>query len=334
MEYFLAVVEESSFTRAADTLHVTQPALSHQVKALERSVGGALLERMPRGVRLTPMGRAFLPHAQLAVRSARQAERAARAAAGVAGGELHLATVHAVAVGLLPGVVARWRALYQGVSLVLREYGSTEALEEQLERGVADLAVGPEPARWTGPLLRLDREELVVVVPFDDPLARRGSVRLAELAHRDWIRCAMEPLVDGVLVLDRACGEVGFTPRTVLRTEHTSTAVRMAAAGVGIVMAPAHMVRGAVGEDCVLLSLDPAWHRRLAVFSRVPLTGAAAAFAELVRAPAAPGPVGEVPAFAGPAAGGPGAGGPGAGGPSPADPDPHRAVVQQGGHPG
>ncbi|MEU9375859.1 LysR family transcriptional regulator [Streptomyces sp. NPDC048255] len=281
MEYFLTVVEESSFTRAAEALHVTQPALSHQVKALERSVGGQLLERMPRGVRLTPMGRAFLPHAQLAVRSARQAERAARAAAGAVGGELHVATVHALAVGMLPAVAARWRKRHPGVALVLREYGSTEALEEQLERGVADLAVGPEPKEWTGPVVPAGREELVLVVPFDDPLAGRGAVRLAELADRDWIRCAMEPVVQGQPFIDWACGTAGFTPRTVLRTEHTSTAVRMAAAGVGIVVAPAHMVRGAVGEDCALLSLDPPWHRSLAVFSRVALTGAAAAFAGL-----------------------------------------------------
>ncbi|MEV8532152.1 LysR family transcriptional regulator [Streptomyces sp. NPDC051211] len=282
MEYFLTVVEESSFTRAADSLHVTQPALSHQIKALERQLGGALLERLSRGVRLTAMGRAFLPHAQLAVRSARQAERAARAAAGAAGGELHIATVHALAVGLLPGVVARWRDRHPGVRLILREYGSTEVLEEQLERGVADLAVGPEPKDWTGPLVPIGREEIVLVVPFDDPLAARGTVRLAELADRGWIRCAMEPLVHGQPVLDWACGIAGYTPRTVLRTEHTSTAVRMAAAGVGIVAAPAHMVRGAVGEDCVLLSLEPAWHRSLAVWSRVPLTGAAAAFTELL----------------------------------------------------
>lgn len=281
MEYFLAVVEESSFTRAADSLHVTQPALSHQVKALEKALGGALLERMPRGVRLTPMGRAFLPHAQLAVRSARQAERAARAAAGVADGELHIATVHPLAVGVLPGIAARWRTLHPRVALILREYGSTEALEEQLERGVADLAIGPEPTRWPGPLQRIGREELVLVVPFDDPLAGRGTVGLAELADHDWIRCAMEPLVDGQLVIDRECESVGYTPRTVMRTEHTSTAVRMAAAGVGIVVAPAHMVRGAVGEDCALLSLEPSWHRPLALFSRVPLTGAAAAFAQL-----------------------------------------------------
>ncbi|WP_143669295.1 LysR family transcriptional regulator, partial [Streptomyces sp. wa1063] len=59
MEYFVAVVEESSFTRAAERLHVTQPALSHQIKALERTVGGELLERLPRGVLLTQMGRAL-----------------------------------------------------------------------------------------------------------------------------------------------------------------------------------------------------------------------------------------------------------------------------------
>ncbi|MFJ7204467.1 LysR substrate-binding domain-containing protein [Streptomyces sp. NPDC098789] len=287
MEYFLAVVEESSFTRAAEVLYVTQPALSHQVKALERSLGGDLLERMPRGVRLTAMGRAFLPHAQLAVRSARLAERAARAAAGADGGELHVATLHALAVGLLPGVVARWRALHPGVGLVLREYACTDALEEQLERGAADLGVGPEPEGWSGPVLPAGREEIVLVAAFDDPLAGRAAVRLAELADRDWIRCTMEPRVAGEPFLDRVCGLAGFTPRSVLHTEHTSTAVRMAAAGIGIVAAPAHLVRGAIGEDCVLLPVDPPWHRSLAVFSRQPLTGAARSFAALLADPPA-----------------------------------------------
>ncbi|WP_330241271.1 LysR family transcriptional regulator [Streptomyces sp. NBC_00525] len=282
MEYFLTVVEESSFTRAAERLHVTQPALSHQIKALERAVGGALLERLPRGVRLTAMGRAFLPHAERAVRSAAQARRAARAAAGAHGGELHIATVHAIAVGILPDVFARWRAAHPGVALVLHEYATTEALEEQIERGTADLAVGPPPARWSGPVVPIGAEDIVLVVPFDDPLAGRTSVRLQELADRSWVRCAMEAVVEGLPFLDWACARAGFTPRTAVRTEHTSTAVRMAAAGVGVATAPAHVVRGAVGEDCALLTVDPAWRRELAVFSRVELTGAAAAFTGLL----------------------------------------------------
>ncbi|MEV0091450.1 LysR family transcriptional regulator [Streptomyces sp. NPDC050738] len=283
MEYFVAVVEESSFTRAAEALHVTQPALSHQIKALERSVGGELLERLPRGVRLTAMGRAYLPHAERAVRSAAQARRAARAAAGAEGGELHIATVHALAVGVLPEFFARWRREHPGVGLVLHEYGTTEALEEQIERGTADLALGPAPAHWEGPLVPVGDEEIVIVVPFDDRLAGRTSVRLEELSDHTWVRCAMEPLVHGQPLLDRACAKAGFQPRTAVRTEHTSTAVRMAAAGVGIVCAPLHVVRGAIGEDCVALPLDPGWRRALAVFSRVELTGAAAAFAEMLR---------------------------------------------------
>lgn len=290
MEYFLTVVEESSFTRAAELLHVTQPALSHQIKALERTVGGALLERLPRGVRLTPMGRAFLPHAERSVRSAAQARRAARAAAGAEGGELHIATVHAIAVGILPEVFARWRSTHPGVGLVLHEYATTEALEEQIERGTADLAVGPPPADWPGPVVPIGEESIVLVVPFDDRLAGRGSVRLQELADRPWVRCAMEAVVHGRPFLDWVCAEAGFVPRTAVRTEHTSTAVRMAAAGVGIATAPAHVVRGAVGEDCAVLTVDPPWSRPLAVFSRVELTGAAAAFTELLAASRPPGP--------------------------------------------
>ncbi|GGM11482.1 LysR family transcriptional regulator [Streptomyces fumigatiscleroticus] len=284
MEYFLTVVEEASFTRAAEALHVTQPALSHQIKALERSVGGALLERMPRGVRLTPMGRAFRPHAELAVRSAARARRAARAAAGAEGGELHVAALHSLAVGVLPDIFAHWRAAHPRVVLHLHEYATTEALHERVERGTADLGIGPEPADWPGTVLPAGEEELVLVVPFDDRFAGRTTVTLPELADRAWVRCAMEPVVHGERFLDWACGRAGFKPRTAVFTEHTSTAVRMAAAGVGVCVAPAHIVRGAVGEDCVVLTPDPPWRRPLTVFSRVPPTGAAEAFVDLLRA--------------------------------------------------
>ncbi|NGO74958.1 LysR family transcriptional regulator [Streptomyces sp. YC504] len=295
MEYFLTVVEESSFTRAAELLHVTQPALSHQIKALEKSVGGALLERMTRGVGLTPMGRAFLPHAELAVRSAAQAQRAARAAAGAEGGELHIAALHAVAVGLLPEVFARWSRAHPGVRLLLHEYGTTEQLEEQVERGVADLAIGPRPAHWTGAVTGVGEEEIVLAVPFDDlpqalnfvrageaPSAGRTQVELGELAELAWVRCAMEPVVHGRRFLDWACGQAGFSPRTAVWTEHTSTAVRMAAAGVGIAAAPAHVVRGAVGEDCAVLSVEPAWRRELTVFTRSEPAGVLGAFVRTV----------------------------------------------------
>ncbi|MBI0295887.1 LysR family transcriptional regulator [Streptomyces sp. PRKS01-29] len=279
MQYLVTVVEEKSFTRAADLLGVTQSALSHQIKALEREVGGPLLERLPRGVRLTAMGRAFLPHAELAVRSAGQAWRAAHAAAGAEGGELHLATLHAVAVGVLPRVFARWRRERPGMRLVVHEYATDEELRDRMERGVADLAVGHRPKEWDGPVVSLGEEEVTVVVAPDDPLAGRAAVRLTDLADRDWVRCALEPVVEGRRFLDLACERAGFTPRTGVDTEHTSTAVAMAAAGAGVLVTPAHV---AGRHDCVSLPLDPPWRRELTAFSRVPLAGATLAFVELL----------------------------------------------------
>lgn len=271
MEYFVTVVEADSFTRAAELLHVTQPALSHQIKALERHVGGPLLERLPRGVRLTPMGRAFLPHAEVAVRSAAQADRAARAAAGAQEGELHVAAVHAVAAGLLPRVVARWRRERPGMELVLHEYGRDEELDDAMERGVADLAVGHGGAGAAARTV-LGEEEVVVVLPPGDRLAG-GPVRLADLAGRDWIRCAMEPVVEGRPFIDLACARAGFTPRTAVRTEHTSTAVAMAAAGAGIAAVPSY----AVPDTVPTTPLTPPWRRPLHTWSRTPFTGPAAA---------------------------------------------------------
>lgn len=171
------------------------------------------------------------------------------------------------------------------MTLHLHEYATEEALRDQVERGTADVAVGPRPAAWPEPVVTVGEEEVVLVVPFDDRLAGRASVALAELADHAWVRCAMEPEVGGRPFLDVVCERAGFTPRTAVRTEHTSTAVRMAAAGVGVVAAATHVVRGAVGEDCVMLGVDaePAWRRDVTLFSRMPLTGAAAAFAELLR---------------------------------------------------
>ncbi|MYT28059.1 MULTISPECIES: LysR family transcriptional regulator [unclassified Streptomyces] len=280
MEYLVAVVEEQSFTRAAEALHVSQSALSHQIKALEREVGGPLLERMTRGVRLTAMGRAYYPHAELAVRSARQARRAALAAGGAESGELHIATVHAQAIGVLPAVCARWTRLRPGVRLVLHEYATTDELTGQMARGVADMALGPRPEDWPGPVTVVGRERMVLVVPHGDPLADRESVRLADLADRPWVRCSLEPVLAGRRWLDVECERAGFTPRTAVRTQHTSTAVRMASAGVGVLLTAAHEL---TGLDCARIPTDPPWRRDITVFSRVELTGAAAEFTEMLR---------------------------------------------------
>ncbi|MDQ0939168.1 LysR family transcriptional regulator [Streptomyces sp. V1I1] len=192
LEYLVAVVDTGSFTRAAELLHVSQPALFHQVRALERDAGGPLLERLPRAVRLTPTGRAMLPHARAALADAERARTAARRAVGLDGGEIQVAAVYSVTLGVLPPVLRAWREQHPGVRIRLLEFAHTDALVDAMTAGRADLAVGPAPGSWGGPVRELGTEEFVVVVADGDPAAtdEAGRVALAALADRDWVHYA------------------------------------------------------------------------------------------------------------------------------------------------
>jgi DNA-binding transcriptional LysR family regulator len=280
LEYLIAVAEEGSFTRAAERLFVSQPALSHQIKALEESVGGALLERLPNTVQLTPMGRAFLPHATAAVHEAEDARRAAREVGELEAGDLRIGTLHSIALGVVPAAIRAWRLANPQVSFELHEYVNAEELAEQMRLGVADVAVGPEPRGWDGPVRRLGREELLVVLAVDDPLldGRRRTVRLEQLADRPWVLYSSD---NGLApVVTEACANAGFTPRAAVHTHHTATAVQLAAAGLGPALVPENVVEprftGAV------LRPEPPVSRELVAFSRAQPSPLVAAFVDVL----------------------------------------------------
>jgi DNA-binding transcriptional LysR family regulator len=142
MSYWLAVVEEGSFTRAALRMHVSQPSLSQQIRLLEREIGGELLERLPRSVRLTAAGKAFLPHAQTAVRAAERARHAARSALDLETGELEISTVRSIAAGILPDLVQSWRQRHPGTFVRLHEFTHRSLAEDSVRGGVGDLGIG------------------------------------------------------------------------------------------------------------------------------------------------------------------------------------------------
>src|SRR3954451_9720222 len=110
LHYLIAIVDEGSFTRAAEQLLVAQPSLSQQMKSLEQELGGPLLERLPTGVRLTAAGNAFVTEARAAVTHSEGAARNARSALGLEAGELEGATVTSVAFGGLPPAFELWPA--------------------------------------------------------------------------------------------------------------------------------------------------------------------------------------------------------------------------------
>ncbi|MFG2918796.1 LysR substrate-binding domain-containing protein [Kitasatospora sp. NPDC048298] len=307
LEYLTTVVDTGSFTRAAEQLHVTQPALSHQIRALEGSLGGPLLERLPRSVRLTPMGRAVLPHARAALAEAERLHTAARRTSGLEEGELEVAVVYSVSLGILPPVLRDWHRRHPGVRIRLREYAHTDRLQEAMLAGRADLAIGPAPTGWEGPIRELGVEEFTIVLPAEDPLAGRptGTVELTELADRDWVHYAPDNgLAD---LLDQVCARAGFRPRAAIRAEQTSAAPLLAAAGLGPALVPANIVPAHF--EGALLRPAPPILRTLTAYTRTRPDPLTVAFADLLASRARVDPAGPGRS-AGSAPNGPGPSGP------------------------
>ncbi|WP_394620106.1 LysR substrate-binding domain-containing protein [Lentzea sp. JNUCC 0626] len=266
LEYFVAIVEEESFTRAAERLHVSQPGLSRQFQALEKAAGGPLVERLPRHARPTPAGRAMLPHARAALAEAARARDAARSASGAEQGELHVAALYSVSLGVLPDALRVWRRERPGMKVKLVEFRHTDDMAAAMREGLADVAIGPAPADWDGPVRDIGTEEFVLVVPPGDPLTELPvrQVPMASLASRDWVHFTPESGLS--TVLDRACLAAGFEPRVAVRTEQGPTAARLAAAGLGLGLVPANVL--APQCDGHLFRPEPRVLRALTAYTR------------------------------------------------------------------
>jgi DNA-binding transcriptional LysR family regulator len=250
-----------------------------------------VIERLSRGITLTPAGRSLLPEARAAVRAVERGRRAARSALALEAGELEIATVLSMAVGLLPRYIRLWLQRYPDVGIRLQEFRHRSLLEDAVEQGIADFAIGPLPLRaWDGPLEEVAWEEFVIVAPPGDPLAARGTVRLEELADREWVLYHQDHGLAGIL--EEVCRRAGFSPRGTVRTSQAEGAARLASAGIGPALVPDNIVLP--GIEGSVLRLDPPIIRDVAVYARTELSRTAAAFVEVLQSEQRPRPSGAV----------------------------------------
>ncbi|MFJ5677769.1 LysR family transcriptional regulator [Streptomyces sp. NPDC093097] len=288
LQYLVTIVETGSFTRAAEQLHVSQPALSRQLQILERSCGGPLIERGGRPIIPTPLGRAILPHARAALVEVDKAHAAALCVVNACGGELRLATLHSISLGVLPTVLGAWRREHPDVRISLTEKLHDNELQLALGAGQADVAIGPPPIDWPGSLFPLEAEEFVVVLSAEDPLTRRSGSRLhlSELAGREWVHFT-EP--NGLSkIFDHACESAGFRPRIAARTQQTASALQLALVGVGPTLLPANMIPAHLVARVLLP--DPPVRRPLAAYTRSRPDALTAAFIDVLTEHARPVP--------------------------------------------
>src|ERR1700758_4794071 len=142
LEYFLAVADNLSFTRAAKRLHVVQSGVSATIKALERELGAQLFVRGPAGVTLTPAGQELAPHARATIDAARAAKDAVAATRGAIRGSVTLGTFSSIDVIDLPTLLADLHARHPGVLVQLRSARAGSAgLLRQLRDGDLDIAL-------------------------------------------------------------------------------------------------------------------------------------------------------------------------------------------------
>ena len=187
LESFVAVARFSSFTRAAEERHLTQPGVSRQVQKLERELGVVLVERRRGAVELTEEGRHFRAYAEEALERHRRVLWELRQKAGALAGELHIAASSTPGEFLVPDLVARFTTEHPEVHTQVFTANSAEVVAELRERRWDLGFVG---ARLSGGDLQYDviaEDEVVLAVPAGHPLAERNEVKLAELRGQPFL---------------------------------------------------------------------------------------------------------------------------------------------------
>lgn len=254
LECLVTIVEQGSLTKAAAILHMSQPALSHQIAAIERELGTPVIERLPRGIRPTAAGLAAVAEARVALAAADRAVMAGRRVASGRGGRIRIVCAETMTAWVLVPVLRDWRRRFPDVELDLKEHTSADRMLEVLLGGGADIAVGPPPTRTDEHTDLLGAEEIVVVASPEHRFSGMHAVPLAELTGEPLVH--YDPDNGNALWLDQFAAQRGVVlPQPTLRTGSPRTAAQLAAVGMGVAIVPFSALTPRPGGT--IRSLDP-----------------------------------------------------------------------------
>jgi DNA-binding transcriptional LysR family regulator len=235
LEAFSEVARLGNLSRAAETLSVTQPALTARLQGLERELGADLFVRGARGMTLTDAGRALLPYAQRALAQVLDGQKAVDDLRSGKIGELFIAAAPAVSTYVLPTILKSFQTSHPHVRMGVRTGHTEEVLEMVLRRDV-DIGLGRPIQHPDAELIPLFDDELVLVVSRHHPFAHRDRIRLQELAD------------DRLILFDRASSyyeltsslirQAGVVPESVIEMDNVEAAKKMVIEGLGVALLP------------------------------------------------------------------------------------------------
>ena len=265
--YFVSVAETSHFTHAAERVHVSQPSLSQQIRALEKELGAELFSRARGNVALTEAGEALLPLARRILADADTARHEVLELVQLRRGRVRLGAPPSLCTGLLPEVLRLFHDLHPGIELLIEESGSHDLVRE-LARGALDLALvvlplpSPSPALTTVELLQ---EDLVVVSSAAARPPRR-PVRIADLEGESLVMFRHGYDLRELTVA--ACRAEGFDPSFTVEGGEMDAVLGFVRAGLGLAVVP-RMVAARAGRDLRVTALaKPGLRRTIALAHR------------------------------------------------------------------
>lgn len=285
LRYLVALDDHRSFTAAAEACHVAQPALSQQIRRLERELGVTLVDRTTRQVRVNEAGGRLIDRARRAIAEVDAGIAELDALAGIRAGRVAIGAMQTLGPFDLSLLLATFHHRYPDVELAVREEPS-ETLADMLRSDRLDVAFLSVTHRIQGQGLefkRLATEEVVAVLPPAHPLARRRRLRMAELADERFVAFREGAMLRRLLV--SAAEGAGFEARVAFESNEAARVRALVARGLGVSILPRSDVEGA-GVDVASASLEqPALSRDVTLVWRGQrsLGPAAAAFLDLAR---------------------------------------------------
>lgn len=264
---FRAVAELGNFRRAAETVHLSQPAFSRRIDKLEQALGVRLLERTTRRVTLTAVGREFERQVRRLLDELDSTLLGIRGVAATRMGEVTVACVPSTVYYHLSQVLVRYHALQPRVRVRVLDASANEVLTA-VSRGDADFGlnfIGAQEGEIE--FTPLAEERFVAACRRDHPLARRKELRWADLAGHDFL--SVNRSSGNRLLLDQALAGVPDRPQAIFETQHVTSLLGLVEAGLGIAAVPAMAMPGKQHPVLVSVPLvDPVVTRRMGLIRR------------------------------------------------------------------
>jgi LysR family transcriptional activator of glutamate synthase operon len=236
LRYFVAVAERLHVTRAAEELHVSQPALSRAIRRLEQELDAELFLRDGGSLRLTDGGHTFLVHARRALAELDAGRRGLAESLSSEHGTVRLAFLHTLGAWLVPRLIVGYREVRPNVTYQLEQNGAGP-MERALREGSIDLALtSPRPDDADLGFHALMTEPLLIAVPPAHRLAGRRRVSLADMREDPFV--VVRHGYGLRVTTDELCARAGFAPRISFEGEDVETLRGLVAAGLGVALLP------------------------------------------------------------------------------------------------